>query len=76
MRFALHITFYIANLIKAFPLIDQGTFHQLLKYCCPNLTDKDIPRHKTVRAEIMCQASVAEENVRKTVKVSKVGFSH
>lgn len=41
----------------------------MLKYCCPNLMDKDIPHCNTVRVEIMHWAHVAEENIRKTVKV-------
>jgi hypothetical protein len=64
---------YIVQLIvcedEAFRLIDQGTFRQMLKYCRPNLTDKDIPHRNTVQAEIMHRAHVTEENVRKTVKV-------
>ena len=43
----------------------------MLKYCRPNLMDKDIPHRNTVRAEIMRWAHVTEENIRKTVKVRR-----
>jgi len=37
----------------AFQLVERGGFCSLLCYCWPSLSDKDIPKHKTVRAEIL-----------------------
>jgi hypothetical protein len=48
---------------KAFLLVERDSFRQLLRYCRPALADKDIPRRKTVRSEVIRRARHAEENV-------------
>ena len=63
---------------KAFHLVDQGTFHHLLRFCHPSLMEKDIPHRKTVRAEILQHASLSEERVHEKLKnlPCKVSFTY
>jgi len=55
--------------IQAFLLVERDSFHGLLHYCRPGLLDKDIPKRKTFRAEIVRHAQLAEEKVRDQLKV-------
>jgi len=55
--------------IQAFLLIKQDSFHGLLHYCRPGLLDKDIPKRKTIKAEILRRAQLAEEKVCNKLKV-------
>ena len=48
---------------EAFLLVERGSFRRLLRYCRPALVDKDIPKRKTVRSEIIKRARIAEEKI-------------
>jgi hypothetical protein len=48
---------------ELFLLVERGSFCQLLCYCQPALSDKDIPKYKTVQSEIIRQAHLAEEKI-------------
>ena len=64
---------YIVELIvfedEAFLLVERGSFCQLLRYCRPALSDKDIPKRKTVRSEIIRRAYLAEEMIQQKFAV-------
>ncbi|KAF8799820.1 hypothetical protein BYT27DRAFT_7217371 [Phlegmacium glaucopus] len=63
---------YIVELVvredEAFQLVERDGFHSLLRYCRPSLSDKDIPKRKTVRAEVIRRAQLAEEKVLNALK--------
>ena len=60
--------------IQAFQLIERDGFRSLLRYCRPGLSDKDIPKRKTLRAEIIRRAQLAEEKVLNVLKVRTIFF--
>ena len=49
-------------------MIDQGSFHRLLCYCCPGLVGKDIPHRNTLRTDILRHAKISEEKVQEKLK--------
>lgn len=59
-------------------MVNQGPFRRLLKFCRPSLTGKDIPHQKTVQAEILRCADIAEEKVCEKLKhlPCKVSFTY
>ena len=50
-------------------IIDQPAFHNLIQFCCPNLTEKDIPHWTKICKEIIEQAKVIETQVKKNLQV-------
>ena len=72
--------FFIITLIwlpQAFCLVDSGSFRQLLKFCRPSLSERDIPHRHALRTEILRRAEIAERRVRENLKrvPSKVSFT-
>ena len=56
--------------LEAFRLIEQGSFQQLIRYCWPSLSEKDIPHCNTLHAEILRHAHLAENTARDKLKVN------
>jgi hypothetical protein len=58
-------------------LIERGGFRRLLKFCRPSLAEKDIPHRKSLRAEILRRAHIAEERVCESMDMvpSKISFT-
>jgi hypothetical protein len=57
------------RITQAFQLVDRGSFHRLIKYCRPSLSDADIPHCMTLRKEILTRTKVVEERVKEELKV-------
>lgn len=55
--------------LKAFQLVDKGTFRRLLTYLRPSLMDKDIPHRTKIRTEIIECAKAVEERVKAKLQV-------
>ena len=62
--------------LQAFGLVDHDSFHHLLKFCWPSLTEKDILHHDTICKEILQRAIVAEGRVCENMNEipSKISF--
>ena len=54
-------------------IIDQPAFRNLIYFCRPTLTEKDIPHRTKLRKEIIEQAKVVENQVKKNLQVSVRG---
>jgi hypothetical protein len=69
--------FQFTHFYKAFLLIDRGSFHRLIKYCQPSISDSDIPHRTTLCADILRRALIAEEKVQAKLKSlpCKVSFT-
>ena len=67
----------IFSLLQAFLLVESDSFRRLLSFCRPSLSDSDIPQRRTIRAEILHRAHVAEGRVRETMQKipSKISFT-
>ena len=50
-------------------IIDQPAFHNLIQFCRPNLTEKDIPHQTKLRKEIIECTKVVETQVKKNLQV-------
>jgi hypothetical protein len=63
--------------LQAFYLVEWGSFRQLLKFCRPSISERDIPHHHTLWVEILQRADVTEEMVHDNLKnvPSKVSFT-
>jgi hypothetical protein len=63
--------------LQAFYLVEQGSFRQLLKFCQPSISERDILHRHTLQAEILQRADIAEEMVHNNLKnvPSKVFFT-
>ena len=63
--------------LQAFCLVEQNSFRQLLKFCQPAISEKDILHHHTLCAEILQHADTAEELVCENLKTvpSKISFT-
>jgi hypothetical protein len=57
--------------------VDRGSFRQLLKFCRPSLSERDIPHRHAIRVEILRCAEIAEGRVRENLKrvPSKISFT-
>jgi hypothetical protein len=64
-------------LLQAFRLVDHGGFCQLLRFCRPSLSERDIPHCHTLCAEILRRAETAEGRVCKNLRriPSKISFT-
>ena len=74
------VIFIIITLIRlpqAFHLVDSGSFRQLLKFCRPLLSERDIPHQHALRMEILWCTEIAERRVHENLKrvPSKVSFT-
>jgi hypothetical protein len=49
--------------VQAFLLVERDSFRQLLHFCRPELADKDIPKRKTVRSEVIQRTHLAKEKI-------------
>ena len=67
---------YTFTVGQAFLLVERGSFRQLLCYCRPALADKDIPRRKTVRSEIIRRAHLAEAKICETQLAVRLCLTH
>ena len=63
--------------LQAICLVDRGSFRQLLKFCWPSLSERDIPHRHALRVEILRRAEIAEGRVRENLKrvPSKISFT-
>jgi hypothetical protein len=65
---------YIIKLIvsedEAFQLVDKASFRDLLRYCRPNLPERDIPHRTKVRDEIITKAGIVVDRIRVKLEVS------
>jgi hypothetical protein len=63
--------------LQAFYLVERSSFRQLLKFCWPSISERDILHRHTLRVEILRRADVAEEMVCDNLKniPSKVSFT-
>jgi hypothetical protein len=73
--YLIYITLILS--LQAFCLVEWNSFHQLLKFCQPSISEKDILHHHTLCAEILRCADIAKEMVRNNLKnvSSKISFT-
>ena len=67
----------LINVFQAFQLVDKGTFHRLLIFTWPSLSEKNIPHQTKIHEKILLRACGAEVRVREALAnvKGKVSFT-